>query len=66
MGQLVCGRGGFMPARRLASALRRRLRFQGKPGGGPGVLLFLAGVPGVQDALVVDDEQGCGEQHERG
>jgi hypothetical protein len=31
--------------------------FRGEPGGGPAGVLLLAGVEGVQDALVADGEQ---------
>jgi len=40
--------------------------FRGKPGGGAPRVLGLAGVPGGEDALVAGDEQGRGEQHQRG
>src|SRR5215470_19010038 len=40
--------------------------FRGEPGGGAAGVVLLPGVPGGQDALVADDEQGCGEQHQGG
>jgi hypothetical protein len=38
--------------------------FRGQAFGGAAFVFFLPGVPGVQDALVADDEQGRREQHE--
>jgi hypothetical protein len=38
----------------------------GQAAGGAMLVFFLPGVPGCQDALVADDEQGGGEQHEGG
>jgi len=40
--------------------------FRGQALGGAALVFFLPGVPGVQDALVADDEQCRGEQHQRG
>jgi hypothetical protein len=38
----------------------------GQAFGGAAPVVFLPGVPGGQDALVADDEQGGGEQHQGG
>src|SRR6266581_7607617 len=38
--------------------------FRGQPGGCAALVFFLPGVPGVQDALVAEDEQGRDEQHQ--
>ena len=40
--------------------------FRGEPGGGAAGVVLLPGVPGGQDALVADDEQGGCEEHEGG
>jgi hypothetical protein len=40
--------------------------FRGEHGGGAAGAVLLAGVPGGEDALVADDEQGRGEQHQGG
>jgi hypothetical protein len=40
--------------------------FRGQALGGAALVFFLPGVPGLQDALVADDEQRRGEQHQRG
>ena len=39
--------------------------FRGQAFGGSAGVFFLAGVPGLQDALVAGDDQACGEQHQR-
>jgi hypothetical protein len=38
--------------------------FRGQALGGAAFVVFLPGGPGVQDALVADDQQGGGEQHQ--
>src|SRR5260221_365558 len=38
--------------------------FGGQAFGGATLVFFLAGVPGGEDALVADDQQGGGEQHQ--
>ena len=40
--------------------------FRGQPGGGAAGVVFLPGVPGGEDPLVADDEQGGCGQHQRG
>ena len=51
------GEGGEGPAAAFAG-------FRGQAFGGAASVLFLPGVPGVQDALVADDQQGGGEQQQ--
>src|ERR1035441_2124947 len=55
--------GGGERGERLASPAPG---FRGEPSGGAAGVFLLPGVPGGEDALVADDEQRRGEQHQRG
>ena len=58
--------GGPVAAASVVRGLRRRRRvLGGQAVGGAALVFFLPGVPGVQDPLVADGQQGGGEQHER-